>query len=140
MGGVDIDIGWTIPERDLEIRFSRSGGPGGQHVNKVSTKVELRLNLAQTVALSSGQKQRLVSTFPSHVTASGEFVVTSDRHRSQQLNQADAKQRLSEMIRAVRRPPRPRIATKPSLGAKKRRLESKRHRSEVKRRRRADWS
>ncbi len=133
VSGIDIDTGWTIPEGDLEFRFSRSSGPGGQNVNKVSSKVELRLKLQQSSALSQAQKRRLVERYPSHVTASGEFVVVSDRHRSQHRNQADVRSRLAEMVRSVRSPPRTRVATKPSKGVHRRRVDNKRRRSETKR-------
>lgn len=137
MDPLELDTDWSIPERDLELRFSRSGGPGGQNVNKVSSKVELRLNLAGTSALNAAQKSRLRAAFPSHVTSSGDFVVVGDRHRSQLLNQADVRERLVQMIRSIRRPPPRRVATKPSKAAKKRRLNDKRHRAELKRGRQA---
>ncbi|MEN9576998.1 MAG: hypothetical protein RJA70_7 [Pseudomonadota bacterium] len=133
MDSLELDAEWLIPERDLELRFSRSGGPGGQNVNKVSSKVELRLNLAETAALTGAQKSRLRAAFPSHVTLSGDFVVVGDRHRSQLLNQADVRERLVQMILSIRRPPPRRVATKPSRAAKKRRLNDKRHRSDIKR-------
>ena len=118
--------GVVIPEAHLEVRFVRSSGPGGQNVNKVATKVELRLRLELTPALTAARKARLRAAFPSHVTAAGDFIVTSDRTRSQAMNLADARQRLSEMIQRIWRPPRPRIGTKPSRAARKRRLAEKR--------------
>ncbi len=136
MPHLQVDSDWSIPESDLEVRYVRSGGPGGQHVNKVATKVELRFRLATTQALDPAQKRRLRDAFPSHVTGTGDFLVTSDRHRSQRQNQADALDKLAARLRGIRRPPRRRIATKVTRSAKRRRLESKRQRAELKKHRR----
>lgn len=127
-----LDGDWLIPAQDLSVRFVRSSGPGGQNVNKVATKVELRLELRQTEALSLGQKTRLAERYPSQVTRDGQLVLTGDEHRSQAMNLEAARKRLREMILAVRRPPRVRRATKPSRAAKQRRLDEKRHRASVK--------
>lgn len=137
MPHLKVDSDWYVPESDFEFRYVRSGGPGGQHVNKVSTKVELRFKLAASQALDPAQKRRLCEAFPSLVTSAGDFVVTSDRHRSQRLNQQDALDKLAERLRGIRLPPRRRIATRVTKSAKRRRLESKRHRAEIKKRRRA---
>ncbi len=131
-----VDSDWYIPESDLEVRYVRSGGPGGQHVNKVATKVELRFKLTASRALNPAQKHRLRKAFPSHVTSTGEFLVTSDRHRSQRQNQQDALNKLAERLRGIRLPPRRRIATKVTRTARRRRLDSKRQRAEIKRHRR----
>jgi ribosome-associated protein len=101
--------GWVVPATDLEFKFVRSSGPGGQNVNKVASKVELRLRLAATKALSPGQKQRLMAAYPSHVSADGDFILTSDRFRSQLRNQRDAEERLASMLLAIRTPPRRRV-------------------------------
>jgi ribosome-associated protein len=133
---VAIAPGWVIPGSDLEVSFARSSGPGGQNVNKVETKVELRFRLAGTRALNAGQKRRLAAAFPAHVTRAGDFVLVSDRHRSQRRNQVDATERLCEMLQSIRWPPKPRIATKSTAASKRRRVESKRKRADVKRQRR----
>jgi ribosome-associated protein len=128
--------GWVVPAEDLEYKSVRSSGPGGQNVNKVATKVELRLKLADTRALSAGQKQRLMAAHPSHVSREGEFILTSDRFRSQPRNQRDAEERLAAMLLAIRTPPRRRVPTRPSRAAKARRLSDKRARSDAKAQRR----
>jgi ribosome-associated protein len=134
----EIAPGWEIPASDLTVRHARSSGPGGQNVNKVSTKVELRFHFAGSLALDEPQKRRLARAFPSHVTSDGDFLVTSDRHRSQARNHEDALARLAEMLLSIRRAPRKRVATKPSRGAKERRLSEKRRQGERKRQRRVD--
>jgi ribosome-associated protein len=136
MPRLQLDRGWWIPESDLELRAVRSPGPGGQNVNRVATKVELRFKLASSRALSSGQKQRLTQAFPAHVTASGDFVLTSNRFRSQLRNQQDALEKLARMIRSVRRPPRQRIPTSASAASARRRVAEKRQRGKLKRLRR----
>jgi ribosome-associated protein len=133
---IQVAPGWVVPAADLEYKFVRSSGPGGQNVNKVATKVELRLKLAATSALNSGQKQRLVAAFPSHVSSEGDFILTADRFRSQPRNQRDAEERLISMLLAIRSPPRRRVPTRPSRAAKARRLSDKRARGETKSQRR----
>lgn len=133
---LQIAPGWAIPAEDLEVAFVRSSGPGGQNVNKVATKVELRLALESTEALTSGQKRRLLAAYPSHASSDGVFILTSDRFRSQALNKRDVEERLVEMLLAIRTPPRPRVPTRPSRRAKARRLADKRARGETKAQRR----
>lgn len=127
---------WRIREDDLEFKFVRSSGPGGQNVNKVSTKVELRLKLAATSALTAAQKRRLTRAYPAHVTLAGDFVLSSDRHRSQTRNLSDVQDRLADMLETIRHPPKPRVATKPSRASKQRRLDQKRRQSDLKKTRR----
>jgi len=134
---LEVAPGWVVPAADLEFRYVRSSGPGGQNVNKVSTKVELRLKLATTRALNPGQKQRLVAAHPSHVSGEGDFILTSDRYRSQPRNQRDAEERLAGMLLAIRLPPRRRVATRPTRSAKARRVADKRARGEAKAQRRS---
>lgn len=136
MTGLRVDNDWYVPESDLEFRYLRSRGPGGQHVNKVSTRVELRFKLAASRSLNPAQKRRLREAFPSHVTGAGDFIITSDRHRSQRQNRQDALDKLAERLRGIRHPPRRRIATTLPKSAQRRRLERKRQRGEVKKHRR----
>jgi len=133
-----LDTSWSIPGTELTLRFVRSPGPGGQNVNKLATKAEVRFDLAGSGALTGAQKRRLARAFPAHVTHSGEFVVTSDRHRSQKRNQWDALAKLADMIRSIRRPPKPRVPTRVPAAAKRRRVADKRARGELKRQRRGD--
>jgi ribosome-associated protein len=135
MSTLQLPNGDWIPEDDLVVRFARSSGPGGQNVNKVSTKVELRLMLERTRCLTVPRKRRLREAYPSHATASGEFVITSDKYRSQSRNQSDALERLSNMIAQIWLPPKPRVDTKPSRASKERRLAAKRVQSDRKRER-----
>jgi ribosome-associated protein len=134
---LQIAPGWAIPAEDLALAFVRSSGPGGQNVNKVATKVELRLSL-RTSALTPGQKQRLSAAYPSHVSADGELILTSDRFRSQGRNKRDVEERLVAMLLAIRAPPPRRVPTRPSRAAKARRVAEKRARGEAKAQRRSD--
>ena len=132
---LEVAPGWVVPDEDLEYKYVRSSGPGGQNVNKVATKVELRLKLS-TGALTPGQKQRLIAAYPSHVSSEGDFILTSDRFRSQPRNQRDAEERLAALLLAIRTPPPRRVPTRPSRAAKARRLSEKRARGEAKAQRR----
>lgn len=138
MPSLSIEQNWQIPEKDLKFHYARSGGPGGQHVNKVATKAELRFDLAGTTALSDAQKARLRRAFPAHITEAGELLLTSEKYRSRRRNEEDALERLAQMLRSIRRPPKPRIPTKVTLAQKRRRIEQKRLRGAQKRLRAGD--
>jgi len=130
---VPITAGMAIDEEDLEWRFIRASGPGGQNVNKVSTAAQLRFNAAGSRALTDDVRARLLQLAGRRATANGTIVIDARRYRSQERNRQDALERLSTLIHRAMEKPRPRKATRPSKAAKQRRLEAKRRRSELKR-------
>ena len=121
------------PLREVEIRFVRSSGPGGQNVNKVSTKAVLRWPVASSRALPAAVRERFLARFGRRVTKDGDLILTSDRFRDQGRNAADCVAKLQAMIDAVADEPRPRRATRPSRAAKERRLAEKHRHAETKR-------
>jgi ribosome-associated protein len=125
----------TIEESELEESFVRASGPGGQHVNKASTAVQLRFDAANCPALPEAVRRRLVRLAGSSLTREGVIVIDARRHRSQELNRRDARQRLVDLIRRAARQPKPRRRTVTPAGARERRLQEKKRRSEIKRRR-----
>lgn len=121
-----------IPAADLEWSFSRSGGPGGQHVNTTDTRARVHFALTRCSVLGPGVKQRLRDAHPGWVNADGDLVVSSDEHRSQLRNAEEVERRLVEAIRAALKPPRVRRPTKPTKASKTRRLDQKKQRGAVK--------
>ena len=124
----------SVPERALEESFVRSGGPGGQNVNKVNTAVELRFNLSAS-GLPSGVRTRLAALAGRRLTLDGVLVIHAHQYRTQEQNREDARTRLADLLTKAMTKPKRRRPTKPSLMAKETRLVSKHKRSEVKRRR-----
>jgi len=125
----------SIDPRELHEEFVRSSGPGGQNVNKVSTAVELRFDVARSPSLPADVRQRLICQAGSRMTGEGVLIIDARRHRTQEQNRKDALARLVEMIRQASHKPKPRRPTRATLGSKLRRLSTKRRRSEVKSRR-----
>jgi ribosome-associated protein len=126
----------TIPAGELEIAFARSGGPGGQNVNKVSSKVDLRWNPTTSAALTADDRALLLEKLRSRLTTDGVLIVTSTLTRDQIQNRADALSKLTLIVRSALVRQKPRRATRPSRGAKRRRVADKRHHAEIKRNRR----
>lgn len=125
-----------IPGSELREQASRAGGPGGQHVNKTSTRVTLRWNAAESSALSAAQRARLLERLGSRLTREGEVVVHASDERSRTRNRALARERLAELVRRALAVRRPRRATRPTAGSRERRLAAKQRRASLKRVRR----
>ena len=132
MASIRITATIAIDEAELHEKFVRSSGPGGQNVNKVSTAVQLRFNVAQSQNIPQRVKMKILQSGDSRLTKDGELVLIAESFRTQEANRKDAVERLKEIIRKAAFVPKKRIPTRPSLGAKKRRLESKAKRGSVK--------
>ena len=134
---MQVDDRIEIHPDEFRWEFARSGGPGGQNVNKVESKAVLRWDLARSAAVSTTVKDRLRRLFPSRVTAEGEFLVVSQVYRDQPRNREDCLLKLAEMVRAALAVPKVRRATKPTKGSQRRRLDDKKRQGERKSSRRA---
>ncbi len=132
MDVIDIGHGVRIPAEELQLSFARSGGPGGQHVNTSSTKVELRFDVASSPSLSDAQRERIRAALGSRITTDGVLVLQSSEHRSQTRNREAVIERFRTLLSDALRPARPRRPTRPTRASKERRLEAKRARSERK--------
>lgn len=128
-----VDATVTLPAGDLSWAATRSGGPGGQNVNKVSSKVELRFDLAHTKALADDVKQRLGVLARRRIDREGVLLVTSQRTRDQPKNLEDARETLRQLVLKALEVDPARVATRPSRSAKRRRLNDKAHASDRKR-------
>ena len=122
----------SIDEDEIVVRHARASGPGGQHVNKTSTAIELRFDVRGSASLPEDVRQRLERLAGSRLTQDGVLVLFAQGSRSQEMNRQEAIERLIDLIRQASHRPKPRKATKPTYGSKLRRLEGKASRSGVK--------
>ncbi len=122
----------SIDERELEERFVRASGPGGQNVNKLSTAVQLRFDVRRSPSLPGDVRARLERLAGRRLTNEGVLVIAAQRHRTQERNRQDALDRLIELIQRAAVAPIPRRPTKPTRGSRERRLEGKKRRSSIK--------
>jgi ribosome-associated protein len=121
-----------LDEREIQEDFVRASGPGGQNVNKVSTAVQLRFDIARSPSLPEPVRARLITLAGRRVTQDGVLIIEAERFRSQRRNRDDALERLIELIREACEVDKPRRPTRPTLASKKRRLDSKQRRGETK--------
>jgi ribosome-associated protein len=129
---IRIDERISIDERELEERFIRASGPGGQNVNKLASAVQLRFDVRRSPSLPDDVRARLERLAGKRLTRAGVLVIMAQRHRTQERNRQDALERLIELIRRAAVAPTPRRATKPSAGAREQRLQSKKLRGSIK--------
>ena len=122
----------AIDERELEESFVRASGPGGQNVNKLATAVELRFDVGRSASLPDDVRARLANLAGRRLSQQGVLVISAQRHRSQERNRQDARERLIELIRRAAAPPTQRKPTRPTAGSRKRRVDAKKRRSVTK--------
>lgn len=132
MPRVEVGPGLTVEEDELVFRAARASGPGGQHVNKTSTAIELRFDVAASPSLAEDVKVRLTRLGGARMTGEGVLVLFAQGYRSQELNRQEATERLFELIRAAAVRPKTRRPTRPTKASKERRLEAKKGRSGIK--------
>jgi ribosome-associated protein len=131
-----VAAGLQIPMQEFTFTFARSGGPGGQNVNKVSSKALLRWRVRSNTSLPEAVRSRFLARFGNKLTAEGDLLVTSQRNRDAGRNSADCVEKLRRMLASVAQPPKPRRPTKPTRASVRRRLEQKRRHSGRKKQRR----
>jgi ribosome-associated protein len=129
---LEVRPGVVVAAEALEMRATRSGGPGGQNVNKVSSKVELRVDLSRIAGLDSGARQRLLAIARGSLDAEGRLLLTSQRTRDQRANLEDVRDKVRALVLRALVVPRPRKKTRPTRGSVERRIEDKKRRARVK--------
>jgi len=134
---IEITPDIIIQDDEIDFEFIRASGPGGQNINKVASAVQLRFDLMNSTSLPPEVRNRLISIAGNRISSEGILMIEAKRFRSQERNRQDALDRLIKIIKAATEEPAPRKPTKPSEESKRRRLESKRHRSLTKRQRRS---
>lgn len=130
----------NLPESELVVRFLRADGPGGQHVNRTESAVELRFDVLHSPSLPEDVRARLLARNDRRLTDEGVLVIQARRFRDQGRNREDARERLVEILRAALVVPKKRVATKPTRASQMRRLEGKQQRARVKQNRSRSWS
>jgi len=135
LGDLRVTSRISVPAGELEERFVRSPGPGGQNVNKVATAVQLRFDVAHSTVLDEAVRARVRHLAGRRLSAQGVLTIQAHRQRSLEQNRRDARERLAALIRRAAEPPRPRKPTRPSRAQRERRLETKHQRARTKRRR-----
>lgn len=129
---IHVNAAITIPGRELKVSHARSGGPGGQNVNKVNTKAVVRWRVVESPSLPEDVRQRFLIKYSNRITAEGEIVLAADEHRVQGRNLEACLEKLREMVLATAVTPRRRVKTKPTRASAERRLQSKQRSSEKK--------
>jgi len=134
--GLRVRAGLVLPESELQVRRTRSSGPGGQHVNKVATRVELEFDVAASSVLSPQEKERVLAKLANRASAEGVVRVVAQDERSQSRNEAAARRRLADLLSRALALPRVRRPTAPTRASRRARLDRKRHQAKIKRDRR----
>ena len=131
--GLRVNARLVIPEEELVVSYARSGGPGGQNVNKVETKVHLGFSVRDSRVLGERRKELLLERLASRLTKDGRLLLTSSVYRTRSRNEEDVRERMASMLAEALRTPKVRKATKPTRGSKRRRLDQKKRRGDTKR-------
>lgn len=130
-------VNLILDPREFRITFVRSAGPGGQNVNKLSTRAVIRFSLRDSTTLTDAQRTLIHRRLSTRITRSGDIRVSCQRHRTQSANRAEALRRLTDLLTEAATPPKPRRKTRPTAAAKRRRLDDKKRRAVLKQSRRS---